>query len=156
MIVIAIFILIIIMIISVLLISKSKLEERPCSELIPDTKEDRTSVKMPNIRTIHCLQFKIVGTNYRDKMSKYTGKYKGTVVPEPENESDANAIKVLASDGHHVGYIPAQETQQLREWVNYQFPYPCKIDICKRRDKDTNKFFYFGNVEIIHPDDLEK
>jgi hypothetical protein len=33
-----------------------------------------------------------------------------TLVPEPENVHDPNAIKVMVNDIHHVGYIPRNDT----------------------------------------------
>lgn len=37
-----------------------------------------------------------------------------TLVPEPTNEHDPNAIKVCV-DGVHVGYVPASETDEVRQ-----------------------------------------
>ena len=52
---------------------------------------------------IDIVQFSIAGITHRDNIRNYLGENKGTLEPEPNNSHDPNAIKVIASDGHHVG-----------------------------------------------------
>ena len=49
------------------------------------------------------VEFYIAGIDYRENIDNYLGEFKGTLEAEPTNEYDPNAIKVLATDGHHVG-----------------------------------------------------
>ena len=69
------------------------------------------------------VQFNITGMSYRENIDDYLGEFKGTQEAEPNNEYDPNAIKVLAADGHHVGYVPKDMTKEVRD--NAQLPCPC-------------------------------
>ena len=69
------------------------------------------------------VQFNIAGISHRENIGDYLGEFKGTLESEPTNEYDPNAIKVLAADGHHVGYVPKDMTKEIRD--NAQLPCPC-------------------------------
>ena len=69
------------------------------------------------------VQFNIAGITHRDGIDNYLGEFKGALEAEPDNPYDQNAIKVLASDGHHVGYVPKDMTKEIRD--NAQLPCPC-------------------------------
>ena len=69
------------------------------------------------------IEFNIAGISYRENIDDYLGEFKGTLEAEPNNEYDPNAIKVLAADGHHVGYVPKDMTKEVRD--NAQLPCPC-------------------------------
>ena len=60
------------------------------------------------------LEFTIAGMSYRDDIDEYLGEHVGTLETEPTNEYDPNAIKILAEDGHHVGYVPKDMTSEIR------------------------------------------
>ena len=60
------------------------------------------------------LEFTIAGMSYRDNIDEYLGEHVGTLEAEPTNEYDPNAIKILAEDGHHVGYVPKDMTSEIR------------------------------------------
>ena len=61
------------------------------------------------------LEFTIAGISYRGNLDDYLGEHLGTLEAEPTNSYDANAIKILAEDGHHVGYVPKDMTAELRK-----------------------------------------
>ena len=61
------------------------------------------------------LEFTIAGMSYRDDIDDYLGEHVGTLEAEPTNSYDANAIKILAEDGHHVGYVPKDMTAEVRK-----------------------------------------
>ena len=61
------------------------------------------------------LEFTIAGMSYRDDIDNYLGEHVGTLEAEPTNPYDANAIKILAEDGHHVGYVPKDMTSEIRK-----------------------------------------
>lgn len=75
------------------------------------------------------IKFPISGMKYRDNIDNYLGEYVGTLEPEPTNPYDKNAIRILAPDGHHVGYVPKDQTQYIRDFKTL----PCQC------------FFYIGN-----------
>ena len=89
---------------------------------------------------IDFLEFKIAGMSYRDNIENYLGECVGTLEPEPTNGYDPNAIKVLAHDGHHVGYVPMNQTQHVRNFTT--LPCPCYIYIGK------NDEIYFSDCYI--------
>ena len=76
------------------------------------------------------VRFNIAGIEYRDNINSYLGESQGTLEAEPTNPYDKNAIKVLAPDGHHVGYVPKDITDEVRKAAN--LPCPCFFYIGKR------------------------
>ena len=63
---------------------------------------------------IDYIEFNIAGMSHCDNIDNYFGEFKGTLEGEPTNAYDPNAIKVLAPDGHHVGYVPKDMTSEIR------------------------------------------
>lgn len=61
------------------------------------------------------VQFNIAGMSHREGIDNYLGESVGMLVAEPDNPYDVNAIKVLATDGHHVGYVPRDMTAEVRK-----------------------------------------
>lgn len=76
------------------------------------------------------VQFNIAGITHRDGIDNYLGEFVGTLEPEPNNHYDPNTIKVLASDGYHVGYVPKDMTAEVRKVAT--LPCPCFFYIGKR------------------------
>lgn len=86
------------------------------------------------------MEFPIAGLSHRKNIDNYLGECAGTLEAEPTNEYDPNAIKVLAHDGHHVGYVPKDQTKYVREFTT--LPCPCYIYIGK------NDEIYFSDCYI--------
>ena len=85
---------------------------------------------------------KIAGINHRSGIGKYVGRVECALVSEPENEYDHNAIKVVAGDSHHLGYIPTEQTDFVRSLTANEFPYRCTAFIEEHEDElDGHKFF---------------
>ena len=74
-----------------------------------------------------CIEFNIAGITHRDNIDHYIGEFVGTLEPEPTNEYDHNAIKILAPDGNHVGYVPKDITSQICEKATLPCPCFCYI-----------------------------
>lgn len=85
------------------------------------------------------LEFEIAGITYRDRIRNYVGEHRGTLESEPTNPYDANAIKILAPDGHHVGYVPKDMTSSIREFTT--LPCPCYIYIGSYSDSEGLHFY---------------
>ena len=83
------------------------------------------------------VEFEIAGMSYRDNIDEYLGEHVGTLEAEPTNEYDHNAIKILAEDGHHVGYVPKNMTAAVREFTTI----PCTC------------YFYIGDNDGIYYSD---
>jgi hypothetical protein len=90
------------------------------------------------------VEFNIAGMSHRDNIDDYLGEFKGTLEPETTNEYDPNAIKVLAPDGHHVGYVPKDMTSEIRD--NATLPCQCFCYI------GENDGVYFSDCYILIPD----
>jgi len=90
----------------------------------------------------------IAGINHRQAISHYKGRNTVALVPEPNNEFDANAIKVIAEDGHHLGYIKREHTEMVRAWACGRFPFYCIARIEEHDDEDDGHRFYTGYLYI--------
>ena len=73
------------------------------------------------------VEFNIAGMSNRDNIDDYLGEFKGTLEAEPDNAYAPNAIKVLAVDGHHVGYVPKDMTADVRKYATLPCPCFCYI-----------------------------
>ena len=73
------------------------------------------------------IEFDIAGMSYRENIDEYLGEFKGTLEAEPDNAYDPNAIKVLAVDGYHVGYVPKDMTADVRKYATLPCPCFCYI-----------------------------
>ena len=87
------------------------------------------------------VEFNIAGLTHRDNIDNYLGEFVGILQPEPTNPYDNNAIKVLASDGHHVGYVPKDMIAEVR--TNSDLPCACFCYIGKNNDT------YFSDCYIM-------
>ena len=85
--------------------------------------------------------FKIAGINYCDRINRYRGQCMCALVPDPKNEFDPNAIKIVAEDGHKIGFIPSNQTDFVRSLTGEQFPYRCTAQIQELEDGDDRTFF---------------
>ena len=95
--------------------------------------------------------FNIAGINFRKGIDKYVGDFFGYLKPEPTNQHDPNAIAIYHSDGHHLGYIPADFTDEIRE---LGFPFPMQVWgwIEEDHDDDDDRDYFRGTVYIEIPD----
>ena len=98
---------------------------------------------------------KIAGINFRRDAKAYTGQIIDCMLyPDPKNEYDPNAIKVVTNDYTHIGFIPADETECVLQWVNNKLPYPCRARIQERTEYDYNdreRTYLIGNICINKP-----
>ena len=84
--------------------------------------------KDQGMQNLDYIEFDIAGMSFRENIEEYIGEHVGTLEAEPTNPYDANAIKILAGDGHHVGYVPKDMVDEVRKHAKL----PCKC------------FFYIG------------
>ena len=91
---------------------------------------------------------KVAGMDHRTGIGRYKGFIDAALVPEPQNEFDPNAIKVIASDRHHLGYVAAHQTDFVRSLTHDTFPYRCKCDIYEGENDDDEKY-YEGFLYIV-------
>ena len=91
---------------------------------------------------------KIAGINHRQGISRYVGRVECALVPEPDNEYDPDAIKIVAEDRHHLGYIPSGQTDLVCSLTANEFPYRCTAFIEECDDEDEGHKFFVGFVYI--------
>lgn len=91
---------------------------------------------------------KIAGINRREGIGRYVGRVDCALVPEPDNEFDPEAIKVVADDRHHLGYIPADQTAFVRSLTAGEFPYKATTFIEEKEDEVDGHRFFVGYVYI--------
>jgi Na+-transporting methylmalonyl-CoA/oxaloacetate decarboxylase gamma subunit len=90
----------------------------------------------------------IAGINHRQKIVRYKGRNTVALVPEPSNEFDPDAIKVVSEDGHHLGYIHRDQTDMVRSWARDKFPFYCVAMIQEHEDEMDEHHFYTGYLYI--------
>ena len=95
---------------------------------------------------------KIAGINHRQGINHYVGRVECMLVPEPDNEYDPDAIKVVSEDGHHLGYIPSGQTDFVSSLSGDEFPYRCTAFIQENEDEDGDHKFFTGFVYIKRKD----
>ena len=86
------------------------------------------------------IDFPIAGITHRERIGDYLGERAGTLEEEPDNPYDANAIKVLAADGHHLGYVPRDFIFDVRKFTT--LPCTCYVYI------GENDGIYFSDCYI--------
>jgi preprotein translocase subunit YajC len=91
---------------------------------------------------------KIAGINYQEGINRYVGRVNCALVPEPDNEYDPDAIKIVAEDRHHLGYIPSGQTELVCSLTANEFPYRCTAFIEECEDEDDGHKFFIGYVYI--------
>ena len=69
-----------------------------------------------------CLQFPIAGLTYVEDIDDYLGELVATLEADPTTPYDANAIKIVAHDGHRIGFVPKDQTKFVRDFTLL----PCK------------------------------
>lgn len=90
----------------------------------------------------------IAGINHRQNIVRYKGRNTVALVPEPSNKFDPDAIKVIAEDGHHLGYIHRDQTDMVRSWAHDKFPFYCVAMIQEHEDDVDEHHFYTGYLYI--------
>ena len=111
---------------------------------LPEKRGDGAYLSMyDNLRIL-----KIAGINHRPGIIRYRGRIESVLVPEPDNEYDPLAIKVLADDRHHLGYVPSHQTEFVRSLACDQFPYRCVSFITEHTDEIDGHTFYDGQIYI--------
>jgi len=76
------------------------------------------------------IRFDIAGANYRGNLDAYLGEFDGWLEPERNNPHDPSAVKVVHSNGKHVGYVPRNYDGD-RVKANRQYPCPCRCYLIK-------------------------
>ena len=111
------------------------------------TRSHATTVTSKPIVSAGSLEYNIAGINFRKGISNYVGDFEGYIKPQPRNQYDPKAIAIYHRDGHHLGYIPADETDDVRS-LGMQFPILVHGNIEEDYDYDESRRFYRGTIYI--------
>jgi hypothetical protein len=68
------------------------------------------------------VEFNIAGITHGEHIDEHLGEFVATLVPDPTNPYDANAIKIMTDNGHRVGYVPRDTTATIRDFTTL----PCQ------------------------------
>lgn len=138
---------------------KRQAEERGDKETVQEclnlTYDEQMPIRKPDgsYTSIYnpLLDFTIAGINFRKGIKKYVGEFFGYIQPEPTNEYDPDAIAIYHSDGHHLGYIPADFTDYIRD---LGMPFPLQVFgwIEEDYDEDDHRHYFRGTIYIEIPD----
>ena len=80
------------------------------------------------------VEFNIAGITHSEHIDEHLGEFVATLVPDPTNPYDANAIKIMTDNGHRVGYVPRDTTATIRDFTTL----PCQC------------YCYIGNNDGIY------
>jgi hypothetical protein len=112
------------------------------SKIAPSPKNSKQIVSASRMS-----EYDIAGINFRKGIADYVGDFTGYLKPQPTNRHDPKAIAIYANDGHHLGYIPAYETDDVRA-LGRPFPIPVSGHIDEAYDDDESRRFYVGVVYV--------
>lgn len=65
------------------------------------------------------LIFSVAGINYAKNIRAYVGEFRGALLPDPQNDFDPEAIKIVVEDGHHIGFVPQTMTGEVRSFAGH-------------------------------------
>ena len=101
------------------------------------------------------LEFPIAGITHGEYIDEHLGEFAATLEPDPTNPYDQNAIKIVTSEGHRVGYVPKDQTQYVRDFTTLPCRCYCYIGtnnamyytdcyITKKKTNETQMFYIHG------------
>ena len=86
------------------------------------------------------IKFRIAGITHGEHVDEHLGEFTASLIPDPTNPYDQNAIKIVTCEGHRVGYVPKDQTQDVRDFTTLPCRCYCYIG--------TNDGFYFTDCYI--------
>ena len=92
-------------------------------------------------RGMDYIEFNIAGISHYEGIDNYLGEFIATLEPEQTNLYDENAIKILAPDGHHLGYVPRDTTDAIHDISSL----PCSCYCYVGKNNDT----YFSDCYVV-------
>jgi hypothetical protein len=140
---------VIVIVVVIILIAAKNSDSTPAPTVDAPTTEESSDAPV----YAKYLRFKIAGLNHRRGIADYLGKFRGELVPEPTNKHDKNAIAILC-DGKRVGYIPADETDEVRA-LGMEFPIVVYCEIFDEYDEDdegNERRYFWGTADIELPE----
>jgi hypothetical protein len=131
-------------------------EENPEDEQFPSSSSfQQTDNNTISVNDNYCTR--IAGINFRNGINDLVGhEVKCSLEADPRNEYDPFAIKVIhTQSGHHLGFVPAKETEAVRKFIHYKLPFfACKAQINLIKDDKTDpqepEAFFAAELKIYN------
>lgn len=98
--------------------------------------------KDQGIQGLDYIEFNVAGITHGENVDDHLGEFAAILEPEPTNEYDPNAIKILANNGDRIGYVPKDRTDEVRNFTSL----PCTC-FCYIGEHDGT---YFTDCYITH------
>lgn len=120
---------------------------------MPEQKPDGTYTHY----TSTVYTFSIAGINFRKKseLRRCTDRlFFARLIPEPDNQFDPDAIKIIHEANIHVGYVPSSYTSLVHSLVSRSlltFPALCFGEISSNTESDTRRHYYSGCIHLEVP-----
>lgn len=137
-----------------LLIRRAKERKDDAEMLVKMPTKKNTQRHSPNYSTSSdyylYLDYPIAGISYREGIEDHIGSFRGYLKEEPTNRHDPNAIAVYNHNGHHLGYIPAVQTEDVR---GLKLPFPIPITGYIEEAEGCVGPYFRGEIHIEHPKD---
>ena len=89
---------------------------------------------------IDYIEFNIAGITHGEHVDDHMGEFAATLEPDPTNPYDQNAVKIVTSEGHRVGYVPKDQTTYVCDFATLPCRCYCYIG--------TNDGMYFTDCYI--------
>ena len=83
--------------------------------------------KNQGIQGLDYIEFNIAGITHSEHIDDHLGEFISTLESDPSNPYDAQAIKILASNGDRVGYVPRDTTAVIRDFTSLPCSCYCYI-----------------------------
>ena len=93
------------------------------------------------------ISYPIAGINFRKGIAKYEGRFVGYLKPDLKNEHDPNAIAIHHEDGKHLGFIPMDRTDEVRQ-LGFEFPISVIGFIDEDYDYNEERKYFTGSVYL--------
>lgn len=91
-----------------------------------------------------CFEFGIAGITHCKGVDAYIGEGKGVLVADNKIPYDPNAIRILAEDGHHLGYVPKDCNVRVRQSIKL----PCECYYIILKGYDNGRTYYHTDCYI--------
>lgn len=93
------------------------------------------------------MEVPIAGINHRKGIRACVGESPVRLFPEPDNEYDPDAIRIVNIDGIHVGYVPKDMTAQVRAFCG-SLPYDGMCYISEEKEDFSTTTFFVGTLYL--------
>ena len=85
--------------------------------------------KNQGLQGVDYLEFPIAGITHGEYIDDHIGEFVANMEPDPANPYDSKAIKILTKEGHRVGFVPRDQTDEVRRFATLPCICYCYIGV---------------------------